>query len=149
MKPTFDIPPIGPKQGKCWGITQLVFARNDTEVHQLRADKGFRCSRHSHLHKWNRFLVITGRLRICVWQEDGTMDETVLGPGQITDVPPGVDHRFEVIQDTLAVEFYWVGLEVGDIVRCDEGGPMEEELHGGAVFINQPPVNNGTCGEEE
>jgi mannose-6-phosphate isomerase-like protein (cupin superfamily) len=53
------------------------------------------------------------------------MDVTILGPNQITDVPPGVEHRFEVLEESTAVEFYWVGLEVGDIIRTDEGGPTE------------------------
>jgi len=127
MSSTFDIPPIGSKQGKVWGNTMLVFARNDTEAHFLRGVKGYQCSRHSHHHKHNRFLVIAGLLKIQVWQEDGTMDETLLGPNQITDVEPDVEHRFVVMEDCLAVEFYWVGLEADDIIRVDEGGSVEVE----------------------
>lgn len=122
--PTFNKPPIGPQQGKCWGSTMLAFAWNDTEAHLIRGEKGFRCSRHYHHYKWNRFLVVTGRLKITVYQQDGTADETILGPNQITDVPPRVEHCFEVLEDTHAIEFYWVGLEADDIVRIDEGGPV-------------------------
>ena len=125
MSSTFDIPPIGAKQGKVWGNTQLVFAHNDTEDYFLQGIKGYQCSRHSHKSKWNRFLVITGLLKIQVWQEDGTMDETLLGPNQITDVSPGVEHRFVVMEDCLAMEFYWVELQADDIILVDEGGPVD------------------------
>jgi len=124
--PTFNIPPIGPKQGKIWGDTMLAFAWNDTKAHLLWGQKGYQCSRHYHYHKWNRFLVVTGRLKVTVYRQDGTADETILEPSQITDVPPGVEHRFEVMENSFAMEFYWVGLEAGDIVRIDEGGPVDE-----------------------
>ena len=123
--PTFNIPPIGPKQGKIWGNTQLVFAWNDTEAHFLRGEKGHKCSRHYHTHKWNRFFVCVGRLKITTFTESGTADETIIGPNQPTDVPPGVEHFFEVMEDSLAMEFYWVGLDANDITRIDEGGPVE------------------------
>ncbi len=118
-------PPIGAKAGKIWGRTQPVFAWNDTESHLIRVDRGYRCSNHLHNHKWNRFFVITGRLKIVVTQEDGTFDETVLGPDQIADVPPGVSHRFESLEDTIAMEFYWVGLDPDDIKRHDTGEYIE------------------------
>ena len=123
--PTFSMPPIGPKQGKIWGNTMLAFAWNDTEAHLMCNKVGYRCSRHYHNHKWNRFLVVTGRLKITMYQQDGTTDETIIGPNQVSDVPPGVEHCFEVLEDTHAMEFYWVGLEADDIVRSDEGGPVE------------------------
>ena len=120
-----DRPPIGAKEGKVWGVTQPIFAWNDTEAHFIRVDAGYRCSNHMHRHKHNRFFVIAGRLKIVVTQEDGTIDETVLGPNQITDVPPGVYHRFESLENSVAVEFYWVGLDPGDIVRRDAGEKLE------------------------
>ena len=40
-----------------------------------------------------------------------------------SDVPPAVDHRFEAMEDTRALEIYWIdGLDPNDIVRRDIGG---------------------------
>ena len=117
MLPTYNIPPIGPKQGKIWGKTQLVFAYNSTEVHIIEGKAGYKCSCHSHDHKWNRFTVISGLLKIMVHHMDGTIDETLLGKWQSTDVPPGVKHQFIVMEDTMAIETYWVTLDAQDINR--------------------------------
>lgn len=124
MLPTFNIPPVGPRQGKVWGDTQLVFAFNSTELHLIRAKAGYRCSRHYHQSKWNRFIVINGRLTIRIFR-DGELDETILVPGTVTDVPPGVLHEFEADQDTIAVECYWVPLDPLDIERESTGGPAD------------------------
>ena len=40
-----------------------------------------------------------------------------------SDIPPGLEHRFEVLEDTKALEVYWVNeLNTNDIVRVDSGG---------------------------
>lgn len=39
------------------------------------------------------------------------------------DVPPLLDHKFEALEDTRAIEVYWGDqLQKEDIVRKDEGG---------------------------
>ena len=124
MLPTFDIPPIGPWQGKCWGRTRLLFHFNSVELHLIEAKPGYRCSRHYHTTKWNRFAVISGVLNVRIFG-DGRIDETIVGPGQVTDVPPGVLHEFEALEDAVAVECYWVALDPQDIVREILGGPVE------------------------
>lgn len=118
-------PGIGPKSGKVWGITQLVFSYNDTEGHIIFVNKGGYCSNHSHASKWNRFHVIEGELIITQFsEEDGAIeDSTILGPGETTDVGPGIRHKFEATKDTIAIEFYWVPLDPEDIDRHGtEGG---------------------------
>ena len=126
MLPTYNIPPIGPKQGKIWGKTQLVFAHNSTEVHIIEGKAGFKCSRHSHKYKWNRFVVLSGLLKILVYHDNGPVDETILGPWQTTDVPPGAIHEFVVLEDTIAIEAYWVTLDAQDIDRHNTiGGKVD------------------------
>ena len=123
MLPTFNVPPIGPRQGKVWGTTQLAFAYNGTEAHAINVRKGGFCSRHSHTHKWNRFSVLSGKLIVRIYLNGGDeADSTIIGTGQSTDVPPGVRHEFEAAEDTLAMEFYWVVLDVGDIDRHETQG---------------------------
>jgi len=126
MLPTFSIPPVGPRQAKIWGDTQLLFAHHDVECHRITFRAGYRCSRHRHKHKWNRFVILEGRLRVVIFQrhERGERDETVVCPGQVTDVPPDVWHQFEGVQDGVALEFYWTTLEAGDIERLNVGGKI-------------------------
>ncbi len=120
--PTFNIPPIGSRQGKVWGITQLLFAFNGIECHRIHAIKGGYCSKHSHKHKWNRFIVLSGQLVVRLFHGLGKIDETILASGHVTDVPPGVLHQFEALEDTEALEIYWTVLEADDIDRESEGG---------------------------
>lgn len=124
MLPTFDVPPVGPKQAKIWGSTQLLFAHHGIECHGIAFRMDHCCSKHKHEHKWNRFVVLDGQLRVVIFRPDGVRDETVVHAGQVTDVPPGVWHQFEGITDGTALEFYWVTLEAGDITRENTGGRL-------------------------
>jgi mannose-6-phosphate isomerase-like protein (cupin superfamily) len=122
MLPTFDVPAIGPKQSKVWGDTQLIFVHHGVECHKIGFLRGGFCSQHRHQYKWNRFVVLEGRLLVRIFQSFGKVDETTIGAGQITDVPPLVQHQFEGLDDGTALEFYWTVLDAGDIEREDAGG---------------------------
>ena len=126
MLPTFNMPPIGPRQGKIWGMTQLIFACSNVECHCIQVKKGGFCSRHTHKLKWNRFVLLSGKLSVRVYNENDIVDETFLSPGQITDVPPGFLHEFEALEDSNALEIYWVSLEANDIDRKGSVGGIKE-----------------------
>jgi len=112
----------GATQGKFWGKTSCFYVSETSEVHYIDAIKGGYCSRHHHEKKWNRFVVLEGKLKVVLYK-DGGEDETILTDGMFSDVPPMVDHRFEVLEDTKALEVYWVdSLDPTDIVRKDTGG---------------------------
>jgi len=110
---------MGSRQGKVWGTTQLSFRLNGIEAHLISVKQGGYCSLHYHHTKWNRFLVVSGQLRVTVRSED-MEDITVLNPGDITDIPPLVNHWFEALEDCQAVEFYWCELDPNDIERNDD-----------------------------
>ncbi len=122
MLPTFNIPPIGPKQGKVWGSTSLIFANDLVECHLIEIKKGGFCSIHNHKYKWNRFVLVSGKLEISIFHKNGSIDRTVLEHSQITDVPPGVGHQFEALEDSEAIEIYWVSLDAQDIDRMGTKG---------------------------
>lgn len=133
MLPTFNIPPIGPVQGKVWGSTQLLFAFNSVEIHRIKIRKGGYCSHHQHRHKWNRFVVQSGNLDVHIeqeWTRPGdtgpVVDVTHLLPGGVTDVPPGVTHWFHAVEDDCeALEIYWVTLDALDIDRQGTVGGLD------------------------
>ena len=105
--------------GKVWGQTELIHANGVLEFHRIDFKAGGVCSKHKHQFKWNGFYVMTGRMKVSVWQKDqqNLVDETVLGPGDFTRVKPGYMHQFEGIEDGVAFELYWAEFNHDDIQR--------------------------------
>lgn len=114
---------IGAKIGKVWGWTRPIFQSETTEVQHLKVKKGWKCSDHEHLAKNNLFYVLRGRLKVVV-EKDGLQDETVLGPGEMTEVCKGHLHRFEALTVCELIELYWVSLDPDDIRRTTQGGKV-------------------------
>ena len=111
------------KAGKVWGQTELIHANGVLEFHRIEYKKGFACSEHQHEFKWNGFFVESGKMVVRVWQDDqeGLVDETILGPGDFTQVKPGKYHQFEGIEDGVAFELYWAEFNHNDIKRRSIG----------------------------
>ena len=105
--------------GKVWGQTELIHANGVLEFHRIDFRAGGVCSKHKHQFKWNGFYVISGRMKVRVWQKDqqDLVDETILGPGDFTRVKPGYMHQFEGIEDGVAFELYWAEFNHDDIQR--------------------------------
>lgn len=111
------------KTGKIWGDTEDLFTSPSVEVHRINTKAGFRCSLHSHRHRWNGFYVISGIIEIHVEKQYGLTDVTVLKAGDFTAVPPNEVHCFVCTEDAQALEIYWPQhMESTDIVRKDVGG---------------------------
>ena len=110
-------------QGKGWGETRPLFCKNNVEIHRIEAKKGGFCSKHKHEFKYNAFFVEKGSLKITTWKHDYDLgDEPEVTDGQITTCKPNEYHMFEAIEDTTALEIYWVELNEKDIVRENCGG---------------------------
>lgn len=109
------------KEGKIWGETTAVFEARSFAVHVLRIAAGGFCSEHQHGAKSNTFYVISGRLAIDIWRDE-LVDRVILEPGEATRIEPGVWHRFEALDETLALEIYEVALSAADIARRSHGG---------------------------
>jgi len=106
------------KAGKIWGQTELVHANGVLEFHRIDFKAGGVCSKHKHQFKWNGFYVVSGKMKIRVWQKDyDLIDETILGPGDFTRIKPGLMHSFEGIEDGVAFELYWAEFNHDDIQR--------------------------------
>jgi len=117
----------GPVSGKVWGKTKCLFSNGTSEFHIINAVKGGYCSKHKHLSKHNRFFVLSGQLEIITYTQTGE-DKVVIGPGEFTDVPPAVFHKFVALTDVECLEIYWIDTINGngnDIVREDIGGKSE------------------------
>ena len=113
---------MGNKAGKVWGETELILANSSLEFHRIDYKAGGVCSKHKHDYKFNGFYVVSGKMKISVWQKDyDLIDETMLGPGDFTAVKPGLYHTFEGIEDGVAFELYWANFQHNDIQRESVG----------------------------
>lgn len=112
--------------GKYWGTTRQVFFQNNVEMHYLQVMPGGFCSEHSHRAKFNRFVVIRGRLDVQVWKTgaDAPPDTVTLGPFDECTVRPGIVHKFVNRSNETCelLELYWTQLDAHDIERLTVGG---------------------------
>jgi quercetin dioxygenase-like cupin family protein len=110
------------KAGKIWGQTELIHANGVLEFHKIDFLKGGVCSKHKHAYKWNGFYVVSGKMKVKVWQQDyNLIDETILEAGDFTRVKPGLYHSFEGLEDGEAFELYWAEFNHDDIIRESVG----------------------------
>ena len=109
--------------GKIWGYTSKLFAKNNVEIHRIFGIKGGKSSMHRHTAKYSMFFVEKGSLLITIEKNDYQLvDKTVLVAGQTIVIKPNEYHSFQVLEnDTVAYEFYWTELDSNDIERKDCG----------------------------
>ncbi|MFZ0658375.1 MAG: D-lyxose/D-mannose family sugar isomerase [Candidatus Binataceae bacterium] len=92
---------------KGWG-REVWIANNDQYCGKiLEIKKGKRCSLHFHKIKTESFYLRAGRLKIRVKEspESETLEEFVLEAGECMDVPIGLVHQMEALEDAELYEF--------------------------------------------
>lgn len=94
-------------QPKGWG-REIWIANNPLycgkllEIHQ-----GKRCSLHFHERKTESFYLRSGRLKVRVKEtpDSPVIEEFEMLPGECMDVPPGLVHQMEGLEDSELYEF--------------------------------------------
>lgn len=126
---------------KVWGSVQHVFNSRDGAVSMLKVKAGFRCSRHWHERRCNQFILVSGRIEVWSWANEGELTDWPNPPTRIekmsinafgigrrsVSVPAGTPHMFVVRESGIVVEIYTPDggpVDIDDIVRFDEGGPV-------------------------
>ena len=92
---------------KGWG-REVWIANNERYCGKiLEIKRGKRCSLHFHKLKHETFYLHTGRLMVRVkTAADATeVEEFVLNPGDCMDVPVGLVHQMEALEDSELFEF--------------------------------------------
>lgn len=92
---------------KGWG-REVWIANNDRYCGKiLEIKKGKRCSLHFHKVKTESFYLRAGRLKIRIKEsaEADTIEEFILEAGECMDVPIGLVHQMEAIEDAELYEF--------------------------------------------
>jgi mannose-6-phosphate isomerase-like protein (cupin superfamily) len=92
---------------KGWG-REVWIANNDRYCGKiLEIRQGKRCSLHYHKLKTETFYLRTGKLKVRVKESAATetLEEFILGPGDCMDVPVGMVHQMEALEDSELLEF--------------------------------------------
>jgi quercetin dioxygenase-like cupin family protein len=103
---------------KPWGH-ELIWAHTERYVGKILViEAGKRLSLQRHLVKDESIFVTSGRLRLTLEDEAGTVRVEELGEGEYRHVPPGRIHRYEAIERTELMEVSTP--ELDDVVRLED-----------------------------
>jgi mannose-6-phosphate isomerase-like protein (cupin superfamily) len=92
---------------KGWG-RELWIANSDLYCGKLlEIRKGKKCSLHYHKLKTESFFLRSGRIRMRIKEspESETIEEFELNAGDCMDIPPGLVHQMEALEDAELFEF--------------------------------------------
>jgi mannose-6-phosphate isomerase-like protein (cupin superfamily) len=112
------------REVKVWGQRWLIRKDATHAVSYLNLLKGYRCSWHIHDEKYNLFVIITGKVGIAIEEDDHSIREIMLGPGEEITIKPGQWHEFRVYEDSQAIEEMYVEYKESDIRREIKGGKL-------------------------
>lgn len=103
---------------KPWG-EELIWALTDRYCGKMiTIETGRRLSLQFHEQKDEAILVLSGRLRLFLEDETGTLTVRELGAGDAAHVAVGRRHRYEAIERVELVEVSTP--ELGDVVRIED-----------------------------
>jgi quercetin dioxygenase-like cupin family protein len=108
----------GRRVEKPWGH-ELIWAHTDRYVGKILViEAGQRLSLQRHLVKDESILVSSGRLRLHLEDDEGTVVVEELGPGAYRHVPTGRIHRYEAIDRCSLIEVSTP--ELDDVIRLQD-----------------------------
>ena len=109
---------IGRRVEKPWGH-ELIWAHTDRYVGKILViETGKRLSLQRHEVKDESILVLSGRLRLFIEDDEGTVQVEELGAGGSRRVETGRIHRYEAIERCELVEVSTP--ELDDVVRLED-----------------------------
>jgi len=103
---------------KPWGH-ELIWAHTEHYVGKILViETGRRLSLQRHEIKDETILVMSGRLRLFLEDDDGVVRASELGPGEFRRVKTGRIHRYEAIERCELVEVSTP--ELDDVIRLED-----------------------------
>lgn len=109
---------------KIWGERRRLLLTNKTEIDLLYLKKNSFCSTHTHVNKINKFVVISGKVRI-----ETEFGNLTLTKNNSWEVHPMLKHRFFALEDSVMIELAYVNkgrIQPADINRISQGGRIIE-----------------------
>ncbi len=108
---------------KCWGERRRILLDSKNEVDLLYLKKDTFCSTHTHKYKNNKFIVISGQVRI-----ESDFGHALLNANDTWTVHAPRKHRFVALEDSVMIEIAYV--KEGDINPED----IDRESLGGKII---------------
>lgn len=106
---------------KIWGERRRILLTDNSEIDLLYLKKDSFCSTHKHMRKINKFVVISGRMRI-----ETEFGQQILKKDDSFTVKPPLIHRFSTGEDSVMVELAYtpknIKIDPTDIFRISQGG---------------------------
>lgn len=105
---------------KIWGTRKRILLTERCEIDLLHVYSDSFCSTHSHKNKINKFVVLTGEVRI-----ESEYGYTTLYPGDEFEIRPPLKHRFFAVKHADMIELAYVEkgrIDPNDINRESQGG---------------------------
>jgi len=105
---------------KVWGLRKRILLTNKCEIDLLHVYDNSFCSTHSHKKKINKFVLLSGKVRI-----ETEYGYITLKPGEEFEVRPPLKHRFFAVEHSDMIELAYVEngkIDSNDINRESQGG---------------------------
>ncbi|NSW83161.1 MAG: cupin [Syntrophothermus sp.] len=103
---------------KPWGSELWVADCGDYALKIITFKKGCRSSLQYHVKKHEHIYIDSGRVRMELEGDDGSLVIQELGPGEVVENWPGRKHRVEALEDTRLIEVSTP--ELDDVVRVED-----------------------------
>jgi quercetin dioxygenase-like cupin family protein len=111
-------PDAGRRVDKPWGH-ELIWAHTDRYVGKILViETGRRLSLQRHRVKDESIYVASGRLRLSLEDDEGTVTVEEIGPGEFRHVATGRIHRYEAIERCELIEVSTP--ELDDVIRLED-----------------------------
>lgn len=112
---------------KIWGERRRIRLDDKNEIDLLYLKKDSFCSLHKHKNKINKFVVISGKVKI-----ETEFGNKILIKNQSFEVYPPIIHRFYALKDSVMIELAYiepykycsVNIDPKDINRISQGGKV-------------------------
>lgn len=107
---------------KIWGERRRIHLDDKNEIDLLYLKKDTFCSTHTHKFKWNKFLVVQGKIII-----ETEFGNVILEKNDMWSVFPPMKHRFRALKNSIMIEFASVmegHIDPKDIDRESQGGKI-------------------------
>lgn len=105
---------------KIWGLRRRILLTSTSEIDLLYVKKNCFCSNHSHTNKINKFIVVSGKIKI-----ESEYGEIILKANESFEVHPPLKHRFSALEDSVMIECAYIekgNIDANDIKREIQGG---------------------------
>jgi quercetin dioxygenase-like cupin family protein len=109
---------------KVWGKRRRIHLNGRYEIDLLDLKKDTYCSTHRHTKKINKFVVVSGKVKI-----QSEFGDIILKANDVWEVRPPMVHRFMALEDSVMVEIAYVEdgtIDPKDIDRLIQGGKIIE-----------------------